>query len=92
MTVSFDARYQPGRLSLSPSLPPLGVTALTLRGLAFHGGTIRVTVTADRLTVSRTSGPVLAVTEVATGKTVTMATHPDTTDLPAGPVTIHDPA
>ena len=53
--------YSGDGLSLSPSLPPGGATGLTLRGVAFAGGTVKVAVNSTHATLSRTSGCSLTV-------------------------------
>ena len=59
-------RYEPSGLSIAPSLPPYNVSELTLRGVAFAGGTVRLTVNSTHLTLSRTSGTQLTVPTTTT--------------------------
>ena len=84
-------RYEPSGLSVAPSLPPYNVSELTLRGVAFAGGTVRLTVNSTHLTLSRTSGTQLTVatttTDVSTSggsaRSVPLAEWPEVTVMPA---------
>ena len=53
--------YSEAGLSIGASLPPFGVTELTLRGIAFAGGTVRLVINGTHQTLSRTSGGQLRV-------------------------------
>ena len=57
--------YSEAGLSIGASLPPFGVTELTLRGIAFAGGTVRLVVNGTHQTLSRTSGGQLSVAAAA---------------------------
>ena len=84
-------RYEPSGLSVAPSLPPCNVSELTLRGVAFAGGTVRLTVNSTHLTLSRTSGAQLTVSTTATdastsggsARSVPLAEWPEVTVMPA---------
>jgi hypothetical protein len=69
-------RYGEEGLSISASLPPLRVTAMTLRGGACAGGTLRLWLNGTHQTLSRTAGGAVDVA----GKR--MATWPGTTSFP----------
>jgi hypothetical protein len=48
--------YSADGLEMTASLPPMNVTSLTLRGIAFAGGSVRLVVNATHQTLSRMSG------------------------------------
>jgi hypothetical protein len=73
-------RYSAAGLSIGASLPPHGTSQLTLRGIAFAGGTVRLVVNATHQTLSRTAGAALTVD----GKP--LAWWPAATVLPLGTV------
>lgn len=49
-------QYTPEGVSLSPSLPPYNVTSLTLRGLNFADGALRVVINATHFCLAQTAG------------------------------------
>eukprot|EP00040_Diaphanoeca_grandis_P028989 m.168666 g.168666 ORF g.168666 m.168666 type:complete len:859 (-) comp31531_c1_seq2:146-2722(-) len=73
-------RYgEDGCLHLSPSLPPLGVTSLVIRGLAFGDGTIRLEVSASHVSLSRNGGSSLMVFPPNSTEATQMLTAPRST-------------
>ena len=55
--------YQEDALQLSPTLPPLNVTSLVIRGLSYCAGSITVGVNDTHIWVQRVSGPSMTVTD-----------------------------
>jgi len=49
-------RYTDAGLTLAPSLPPNGVTSLTIRGVSYSDSTVRMTVNASHILLSQSSG------------------------------------
>ena len=74
--------YTADGLGLHPSLPPMNVTSMTLRGIAYAHGTVRLEFNATHQTLSRTSGCVLSIRAEATGAALQLATWPSVTVMP----------
>ncbi len=72
--------YSPAGLALHPSLPPMNVTHMTLRGIAYAQGTVRLAVNATHQMLSRTSGCALNMRKGTT--VVQLATWPSLTVMP----------
>lgn len=74
--------YSADGLALHLSLPPMNVTSMTLRGVAYAQGTVRLEVNETHQMLSRTSGCTLKIKVEAVGAAMSLATWPSVTVLP----------
>ena len=74
--------YSSDGLALHPSLPPMNVTSMTLRGIAYAEGTVRLEVNATHQTLSRTSGCALTIKKGTAGAQMQLAAWPSVTVMP----------